>query len=110
MQGVEPSAGLVDALGDEVGREGPGFTGLWTDHVTVLEGVMPLGIGHGAAVEPDVDEVRDPAHGAALGAHQHDLVHKGLVQVLYPVMQEVAVDIPTQHFGRTAHPLLQFCD
>ena len=42
---------------------------------------MPLGVGHGTGVEPDVDEVGLPVHFAARFAHQHDGVDKGAVQI-----------------------------
>lgn len=39
-QGVEPSSGLVDSLGNEVGGEA------LLDFLLVLEGVVVLGVGH----------------------------------------------------------------
>ena len=59
MEGEEPSARLVDALGDEVG----GIDGAAIDEFLVLEGIVHLGEGHSAAVEPHVDEVRLALHG-----------------------------------------------
>src|SRR5690606_1789537 len=57
----EPSAGLVYALSDEVGRVGPFEAVLEGGFVSggqflVVE--SPLGEGHGPAIEPNVDEVR----------------------------------------------------
>ena len=75
-EGVEPPAGLVDGLGDEVGREA-----LFKD-LPVFKGIVPLGKGHGAAVVPAVDDLLDAVHGlAAFGAGDLDLVHIGAVQL-----------------------------
>ena len=63
MEGEEPTAGLVDALGDEVGREKTAAVKAFF----VLEGVMDLGVGHGAGVEPNVDKVGLAVHGASGG-------------------------------------------
>ena len=52
-QGVEPAAGLVQALGDELRRE----AGL--EHLLVLERIVQLGVGHGAGLEPAVQHLRD---------------------------------------------------
>ena len=57
VEGVEPPPRLVHPLGDEVGGE----VGL--ELFFVFEGVVPLRERHGPAVEPDVDEVLDAAHG-----------------------------------------------
>ena len=58
-QRVEPAAGLVDRLADEVGREA------LLEQLLVLERVVELGEGHRAAVVPGVDHRLDPAHLAA---------------------------------------------
>jgi len=55
-QRVEPAAGLVDRLADEVGRELP------LEDALVLERPVVLRVGHRARVEPDIDQVQDPAH------------------------------------------------
>ena len=76
-QRVEPAAGLVDRLADEVGREA------LLEQLLVLERVVELGEGHRAAVVPGVDHRLDPAHlPPALGAVEDDLVDVGAVQVL----------------------------
>ena len=76
QQAVEPAAGLVDRLGDEVGREP------LAERLVVLERIVPLREGHGARVEPGVDHLGHAAHvGAALGAAQHDVVDVGPVQL-----------------------------
>ena len=80
MQGVEPTAGLVHALGDEVGGEGE--SAIRALHaVAVLEGVMPLGVGHAAGIEPDVDQIGLAVHRTAVGRLEHDAIHHVLVQV-----------------------------
>ena len=58
-QRVEPAAGLVDRLADEVGREA------LLEQLLVLERVVELREGHRAAVVPGVDHRLDPAHLAA---------------------------------------------
>ena len=77
-QGVEPAAGLVDGLADEVGRVG------------ALEGldgpfgvrVPPLGEGHRAGVEPGIDHLGHPAEGALNpGQGEGDVVDVGAVRV-----------------------------
>ena len=52
MQGVEPAAGLIDRLADVVGGE------LRLELFLVLEGIVPLGVGHGTGVKPDIDQIR----------------------------------------------------
>ena len=74
MERVEPAAGLVKAPGDEVGGE----AGL--DLLAVLEGVVVLGVGHGAGLEPAVEDLRRAAVGLAVAADD-DLVDEVLVQV-----------------------------
>ena len=58
-QRVEPAAGLVDRLADEVGGEA------LLELLLVLERVVELREGHRAAVVPGVDHRLDPAHLAA---------------------------------------------
>ena len=58
QHGVEPAAGLVDALADEVGGE------LALEELLVLEGIVVLGEGHAARIEPAVDDLGRAAHGA----------------------------------------------
>ena len=54
----KPAACLVDALGDEVGREG----GL--ERLLVLEGVVLLRVRHRARLEPAVEDLVDALEGA----------------------------------------------
>ncbi len=76
VQRVEPAAGLVHRLANEVGRE------LFLEGLLVLEGVVPLGHRHGARVEPHVDQFGDAGHATlALRAGEVDLVYEGAVQV-----------------------------
>ena len=53
MQGVEPATGLVNAFCYKVGGECLTFI----NQFFVLKWVMPLGIRHGAAIEPDIYQV-----------------------------------------------------
>ncbi len=76
-QRVEPAAGLVDRLADEVGRKAT------LEDVLVLEGRVELRRGHGARVEPGVEDGLHPASSARLAgrAFEFDLVHGGAVEV-----------------------------
>ena len=75
MQREEPPAGLVDALGDEVG-------GVYLPELLpVFERVVHLCVRHGSGVEPDVDQVGFAAHGLALRRDEDDRVDVGAVQV-----------------------------
>ena len=58
-QGVKPAAGLVDGFADEVGGE-VGF-----ESFAVFKGVVPLGEGHSAGIEPAVDDFGDAMHNFA---------------------------------------------
>ncbi len=78
-QRVEPAAGLVDRLADEVGGEA------LLEELLVLERIVELGPGHRARVEPGVDHRDDAAHRpvAALAlAAPAELVDVGAVEVL----------------------------
>ncbi len=78
VQRVEPAAGLVDRLADEIRRE------LCSEGLLVFEGIVPLGHGHRARVEPDIDQLGDALHLArlaALRAGKLDLVDIRPVQV-----------------------------
>ena len=77
MQGVEPSACLVNTLGYKVGRESL----VLVDGLAVFEGVVHLCIGHGTAVEPHVYQVGFSCQLASAGTYQHDVIHHGAVQV-----------------------------
>mmetsp|Transcript_39804 Transcript_39804/g.84839 ORF Transcript_39804/g.84839 Transcript_39804/m.84839 type:complete len:1014 (+) Transcript_39804:710-3751(+) len=74
---VKPAPGLVESLGDEVGGEP------LLELLLVLEGVMLLCVGHGARLEPAVEDLVDPSQhrpGILLGG-DGDLVDDVLVQV-----------------------------
>ena len=86
----KPAACLVDALGDEVGREG----GL--ERLLVLEGVVLLRVRHRARLEPAVEDLVDAAErSAALGGRELDIV------------EELAVDVVADLLAR---PLLELLD
>ena len=71
---VEPAPRLVHRFGDVVGGKG----GEEPLPVPVRE--APLGEGHGAGVEPAVNDLRDAAvHARLAGPRPGDLVHPGLV-------------------------------
>mmetsp|Transcript_11764 Transcript_11764/g.30959 ORF Transcript_11764/g.30959 Transcript_11764/m.30959 type:complete len:724 (-) Transcript_11764:1012-3183(-) len=73
---VEPAARLVDALGDEIGREGR------LELLLVLKGVVLLRVRHRAALEPAVEDLVDALElAAALGRLELDVVDRLAVQV-----------------------------
>ena len=79
MQAVEPAAGLVNGLADVVG----GQPAVGLDNA-VLEGVMPLGEGHHARVEPAVHHLGDAPENAVAGvrrARPGHIVHVGPMEV-----------------------------
>ena len=76
QQRIEPAAGLVHRLGDEVGGE------LLFKQVFVFKGIVVLREGHGAGIEPAVDDLRHALHGlAALRAADGHRVDVGAVQL-----------------------------
>ena len=75
-QRVEPAPGLVHGLGNELGRE------LGLEQLLVLKGIMVLGEGHSAGVEPAVDHLGHPLHLlSAAGAGDGHGVDVGAVQL-----------------------------
>ena len=108
VERIEPAAGLPDVLHDEVARE------VALEPLAVLEGVVHLGEGHGAGLEPAVQDVRDAAHHrpprgiVRVGAHQG--VDEGAVQVgdlrteVRLQLGEGAVDVRARVGGVVAHP------
>ena len=75
-QRIEPAAGLVDGLADEVSGE------VLLKDILVLKGVVPLGKGHRARVKPAVDDLGGAAHLlAALRAGNDHLVNEGAVKL-----------------------------
>ncbi len=61
MQRVEPTACLVHTLGNEIGRE----YGTVVNEFLVLKRIVHLCERHGAAVKPDVYQVKFTLHGTA---------------------------------------------
>ena len=74
-KGIEPAAGLVYGLADKVG----GVAALKL--ILVFKGIVPLGEGHGAGIEPAVYDHRLAAHGAAALALPGERIHIGLMQL-----------------------------
>ena len=71
---VEPAARLVEALGDEVGGVEAAGRGVSLAHVVLL------GVGHGAGLEPAVEDFGGAVVGVAVAADDH-LVDEVLVEV-----------------------------
>ncbi len=82
MEREEPSSGLVNAFGNEVGGEK--FAGVYS--FFMFERVVLLGERHGAAVEPHVDQVSLAVHGLAGFSHEYDMVHVWAVEVDFLVI------------------------
>ena len=76
-QRVEPPAGLVDGLADEVGGKAV------FERVGVVERVVELRGGHGAGVEPRIEHGLDPVCGSGLTrrTRDRDVVDVGTVQI-----------------------------
>lgn len=75
-QRVEPAAGLIDRLADEVGGVAR------VECLAPSMGVAPLREWHGTGVVPAVDDFGDACGGAAaLGAGKGDVVDEGAVRV-----------------------------
>ena len=73
-QGVEPAAGLVKPLCDEIGREET------LDLILLLKGIVLLGVGHGPRLEPAVQDLRRTAVGLPVPLDQ-DLVDEVLMEI-----------------------------
>ena len=71
MQCEEPSACLVYALIDEIGRESQ----LLINQFLILKRIMYLCIRHRTGIEPHVDKVALALHRLAGAAHQHNIVN-----------------------------------
>ncbi len=82
VERVEPAARLIDALGDEVGRD------VLLELLLVLERVVPLRERHRPAVEPHVEEVGDAAVRTAVRRRPRDVVHERPVQVEFFVVAQ----------------------
>ena len=97
VQRVEPAAGLVYVLDDEVGRE------VLVKPLTVLERVVHLRERHRARLEPAVQDLRYPAHrrrtGRVVGVGPGQVVDERPVEVVGPDAEvpldlvEAAVDV-----------------
>ena len=72
---VEPAAGLILPLGDELGREAA------VEVFLVLEGIVFLSVRHGAALEPAVEHLRHAFERRARSGLDGHAVHEMLVDV-----------------------------
>ena len=79
-QRIEPASGLVQRLADEVRRV------RGAEQLFVLKGVVPLGGVHGPGVEPGIQHLGNPVHGAPTLAAQLHLIYIRAVQ-LHPTGQ-----------------------
>ncbi len=95
MQRIEPAAGLIHALADEIRRK------IGLEQFLVLERVMPLGKRHGARIEPDIDDFRHAPHGAAVGGLPGHGIDLGLVQIQGVIARHLVAGIRPQ-FGDRA--------
>ena len=76
QKSIEPTTGLVDSFTDEVCRE------VSFKEFLVFKGIVILGEGHGAGVEPAVDNLGSTAHlSAAFRAGKDDVVDVCLVEL-----------------------------
>ena len=77
MERKEPSAGLVDTLGDEIGR----IYLAVVKRLLVFKRIVYLCIRHGAGVKPHVDEVFLAIHRFSGGREQNDVIDIGTMEV-----------------------------
>ena len=77
MEREEPTTGLVHAFCDEIGGEEVTLVKFFL----VLKRIVQLSVGHGAGIEPNVNEVSLAAHGSTGGRNEHNLINVGAVQV-----------------------------
>ena len=106
VQRVEPAAGLVDVLDDEVGRV------VLVEPLLVLERVVHLGERHRARLEPAVEHLGNAPHhrlaGGIVGVRARQFVDVGAVQVVGPDAEvglefvEAAVDVDARIVGVVA--------
>ena len=79
MHRVEPAAGLGQVFHDEIGGK------VLLKPLAVLKGIVGLGEGHGARVEPDIQHFRHAPHGAfaagIVGVGAQELINVGPVQI-----------------------------
>ena len=84
-QGVEPPSGLIEVLGDEVGRE-RGFKVL-----APTEGVVALRVWHGPRLEPAVEDFgHAPQRAVPRRCWDLEVVDEVLVQVVHGASGELA--------------------
>ena len=101
VQRIEPAAGLVHRLADEVGGE------LCLEQLLILKGIMVLRKGHRAGIEPAVDDLGDTVHlFAALGAADGHGVDEGTVQL--NVLGAVVAHLPQLLDGTDGMALAAF--
>ena len=95
QQGIKPSPGLVNRLGDKLGGE------LLFKLVLVFKRIVVLGKRHGTGVKPAVDDFRHALHGlAAFGAGERHFVNIRSVQLCLlhcPVSAQHAQLFPASH-------------
>ena len=86
MEGVKPTARLVNAFGNKVCRE--------LAFLQRLTHVVDLSVRHGATVKPYVNKVGFAHHAAAGGRHQHHIVDIGAVEVEFLLTVGVVLHKP----------------
>ena len=102
MQCEEPASCLVNAFGDEVGRE------VALEMLAVLERVMPLGKWHRARIEPNVDELGSALHRpATLTRERHSVgywvvIHRAAVEIYDLAIKDFLQPTTTNHFVNDA--------
>ena len=77
MKRKEPAAGLIDTLGDEVGR----IYGAAVESLLVFKRIVDLGVRHRAGVEPHINEVELALHRLACGRNEDDVVNVRTVEI-----------------------------
>ena len=101
VQRIEPAAGLIHRLADEVGGE------LRLKQLLILKGIVMLREGHGAGIEPAVNDLRHTVHLlAALGAADGHGINERTVQL--DVLGAVVAHLPQLLNGTNGMALAAF--
>src|SRR6202008_5079930 len=84
MQGIEPASCLVHSFCDKICRINPiKWIFKWPGMIRLqfLRIQTPLGIGHRATVEPNIDQVGHTLHWLSTIRNQYDIIYVWAVQI-----------------------------
>ena len=89
MHGIEPASGLINTLGNEVGRKG------LIKQITMFKRVVQLGKRHRATVEPNINQLRCAVEAYTL-PDKINFINKRFVQIKYcqPSVERISQEKP----------------